>query len=121
MVRLPGLATLDEVDERLHIFFALAAHVDCILDRRNVNGPHLDGEVIAAAGEEELTVVRAAEVSDLVRVCDQAHGLVEVAGKRHLDEADDFLGRRVDEVVILRIAGHLELLHLGDLTVKMIF
>lgn len=111
LVGLAIAATFDQVDERLDAF---TAQGDCLVNRRHINRPHVNGQVLTTTSEQILAIRRSADIFHDVGVRDQAHGLVRVAIQRHLDEADDLLFRSVYKELV-GVVFDVELLQLDDL------
>ena len=88
---LVGLAlgtTFNQLNERLD---TLTAHRDRLLNRVNVDMPHVDGKISSTACENILSIGGSADILHFVGVSNQTHRLVRVAVERQLDEADDLL------------------------------
>ena len=90
-------ATFNQLDEWLDI---VTAERDSLLDRLNVNLPHVDCEVSATASEDVLAVGTGTDILHLVGVRNQTHGFVRVAIEWQLDQADNFLGGLVKQVLL---------------------
>jgi hypothetical protein len=113
---LVGLAlgtTFNQLNERLD---ALTAHRDRLLNRVNVDVPHVDGKISSTACENILSIGGSADILHFVGMSNQTHRLVRVAIERQLDEADDLLVGGVKHVLLSVASVLLEQLQLGDLT-----
>lgn len=76
LVSLSLASTFNQVDERLNSVSSV--HLDLFVDGSHVNVPHVNRQVVTTTSEDVLAVSRSADVSDLVRMGDQTHGLMWV-------------------------------------------
>lgn len=81
-------ATLNQVDEGVN---TLTAHRNSLVDGAHVDSPHVDCQVISTAGEHPFTIVRRANVSDLLRMRNETHSIMRVSVKRKFDQANNLL------------------------------
>ena len=111
---LVGLAittSLDEVDEWFDPF---TAESDSLIYGRDIDRPHVNSQVLAAAREQIFAIAGSAYVFNDIGVCDETHGLIGVAIKGHLDQSDDLLLSGVYEELV-GVVLDVEFLQLDDL------
>mmetsp|Transcript_56549 Transcript_56549/g.183837 ORF Transcript_56549/g.183837 Transcript_56549/m.183837 type:complete len:274 (+) Transcript_56549:445-1266(+) len=108
---LPFLATVYELHKGLDACSPDDARVG---HRLRINQPLVDCEVTAATSERVLALVVHRDRRNLPGVCDEAHGLVRVAIKRQLYQAQDLFMSGVQHELILAVCILEDRRHLRD-------
>ena len=109
LVGLTFAATFNQVNEG---FGSVAAvEFNLFVDGGDIDTPHIDGKIVTTASEDVLAISRRANICNVAGVGHETHGLVWVSIEWQLDQADNFLPRAVDEVVV----GFGDAVGVGDL------
>ena len=109
-----GLALSTSFNELDEWFDSVTTHGDGLLDRGDINHPHIDSEVTSSTSENILAVRACTNILHFIWVGNESHSLVRVTVERQLDKTNDFLVGRVEQVLLAIPALLVEKLELGD-------